>query len=190
MELTPEQLKKIRLSYTFLETWRRGKIAEALDMYYHRNTFQPTPQMIAGKELHEKMEAHIKEHKQFPEWVSTTLKLKDPISEQVYIVDYNDKFLLKGVIDVSDNGVVYELKTGLADSLKYTKEYQVPLYFLLCELVGIEVDRAIIIHHNQYTQKNDVAMVWNGKRQIERARNYIDSIGSDVLSYFESEKLW
>ena len=173
-----------------MEAWRRGDIANALDMYFHRNRIEPTPQMIAGKELHEKMEAHIKDTGRFPDWVTTSIKLYAPISEQVYVVDYNDKFLLKGVIDVTDNKVVYELKTGLADSLKYTKEYQIPIYFLLCELAGIEVDRAIIIHHNQYTNTNDVAMVWNGKRQIERARNYIDSIGSDVLAYFESQSLW
>lgn len=184
------QPNKVRLSYSFMEMWRRGRINEALDAYYHRNQIDPTPQMKAGKELHEKMEAYIKEHKQFPEWVSKTIKLHDPISEQVYVVDYNEKFLLKGVIDVTDNKVLYELKSGIADSLKYTKEFQVPIYFLLCELSGIEIDRAIIIHHNQYTNKNDVAMVWNGKRQIERARNYIDSIGSDIYHYFESEKLW
>lgn len=190
MNPNPDASNKIRLSYSFMEEWRRGNINNALNMYFHRNVIEPTRQMIAGKELHEKMEAHIKEHKQFPEWVSKTIKLQDPISEQVYIVDYNEKFLLKGVIDVTDNKVLYELKTGLADSLKYTKEYQVPIYFLLCELAGIEVDRAIIIHHNQYTGVNDVAMVWNGDRQIERARNYIDSIGSDVLMYFESQALW
>jgi len=185
-----KQSNKVRLSYTFMEAWRRGKIAEALDMYFHRNTFEPTRQMIAGKELHEKMEAHIKSTGQFPDWVTKTIKLHAPVSEKVYVADYNDEFLLKGVIDVTDNKVVYELKTGLADSLKYTKEYQVPIYFLLCELVGIEVDRAIIIHHNQYSGVNDVAMVWNGKRQIERARNYIDSIGSEVYNYFNAEKLW
>ena len=175
-----------------MEAWRRGDINRALDMYYHRNQIEPTPQMLAGKELHEKMEKHIIKHRQFPDWVSETIKLHDPLTEKVYVADYNEKFLLKGILDVIDNKVIYDLKTGLADSLKYTKEYQIPIYFLLCELMEIEVDRAILIHHNQYTGVNDLAMVWNGKRQIERARNYIDSIGSDVLLYFESEgqPLW
>ena len=37
MTQTQNSSDKIRLSYTFMEMWRRGKINEALDMYYHRN---------------------------------------------------------------------------------------------------------------------------------------------------------
>lgn len=180
---------KIRLSYTFMEMWRRGKIKEAIDMYYHRNQIEPTPQMIAGKQLHEELEASVKNTKAWPTRFSS-IKLNNPISEVIKVVDYNDEFLLKGVIDIVDSPTIYEFKTGLATSDKYAREYQVPIYFLLCELAEIECEKAIIVHHNQYTGINDVSLVWNGKRQIERARNYIDSIGSDIYNYFESQSLW
>lgn len=180
---------KVRLSYTLLEFWRLGKIQEALDMYFRRRPTPSTPAMEQGKQIHESVQKYVLKHLRFPEQISK-IPVKNPVIEQEFVVDYSEQFLLKVKIDIFDTDCFFELKTGMTDVMKYTRDYQIPIYFLACELSGNPKKKAYIIHYNQYSKEKEVVLVWNSKRQIDLAKNYIDSIAPDIYQYFNGNGLW
>lgn len=180
---------KLRVSYTLLNLWGRGLVEEAVQAYFHMNR-KPTEAMEFGKKFHEDMEEHIKKYNCFPDWFFNW-ELKLPESEKVVVVNYNDQFDLKAILDCYDSATktLFEYKTGVQDSLAWTRTDQIPLYFLACELANLPVEKAILIHHNQHENKSDFTIVWNHPEFRERGRNIIDSYAPEILSFFESEGL-
>lgn len=181
--------QKIRLSYTLLELWRRGQVNLALDMYFRRKKIASTPQMEDGTRIHRSVQNYVLKHHRFPEQVST-ITVNNPEIEKELIVEYNPQFLIKAKIDLFDTDALFEFKTGWSDSIRYAREYQIPMYFLVSDLAGFHKEKAYIIHYNQYTKNKDMVMIWNSKRQIELAKNYIDSIAPDLYNYFNNQSLW
>lgn len=181
--------QRIRLSYTLLELWRRGQINQALDMYFRRAKTPATPQMLDGIRIHKSVQDYVLKNLRFPEQVST-VTVQNPEVEKELIVEYSPQFLIKVKIDIFDVDSFFEFKTGWSDSVRYAREYQVPMYFLVSDLAGFHKEKAYILHYNQYTKEKDMTMIWNSKRQHELARNYIDSIAPDLYAYFNNQSLW
>ena len=181
--------QQIRLSYTLLELWRRGQINQALDMYFRRKKMPTTPQMLDGIRIHKSVQNYVLKNNRFPEQV-TTIPVNNPEIEKEFIVEYSSQFLIKVKIDLFDTDSFFELKTGWSDSVRYAREYQVPMYFLVSDIAGFHKEKAYIIHYNQYTKEKDMTMIWHNKRQIELAKNYIDSIAPDLYNYFNNQSLW
>lgn len=174
---------RIRLSYTILDLWGRGNPDAVVQTYFHLPR-ESSPAMEAGKQIHNEIAEHIEKTKKFPEYLRVKYPLELPKPEQELIVRYNDFFDLKCYIDCLDNDTIFEFKTGTTDSLEWARTDQIPLYFLICELSGIPVKRAFLIHYNQYTDKADFCIIHNTKDLIERARNLVDSVGPDILQFF------
>ena len=183
------KIKKIRLSWTLLNLWDRGDIDRAVQAYFHIGG-SITPQMKEGKELHEKIAKYIDAHKAFPEWFFN-YDLKSPETEKEVIVSYNKYFNLKGFFDCYDSATktLFEFKTGKTDSLTWARSGQVPLYFLLGELAGLEIERAILIRYNQYIKETDFCIIHNSKKLRDGARNLIDSVGIEIHSFFLDNNL-
>jgi hypothetical protein len=151
-------------------------------MYFHLDK-EPTEAMKDGKLIHEGIADYVKEHKKFPEWFFN-YELKNPEPEREVVVSYNELFDLKCIIDLLDGPLLFEYKTGITDSLAWSRTDQIPLYFLACEIADIDVDTAFLIRHNQYSKKSDFTVVHNSKRLREHARNVIDSIAPEIHSFF------
>ena len=173
---------KLRLSFSLISAWERGDVDGAVNTYLHLDS-QATPQMIEGRELHEKIAKHIEETGNFPKWFFEYPLVK-PEAEKEVVVSYNELFDLKCVIDCLDTPLMFEYKTGVTDSLGWARTNQVPLYFLICELAGIPVDSAFVIRFDQYANNSDFTVVHNNPELRDSARNVIDSVGPEIFSYF------
>ena len=183
-------MSKFRVSYSLLDTWERGKPDDVIDMYFKLGLRQPTKAMEDGKRIHEEIEDHITMYNCFPTYLfEGGLTLPEP--EKKLEVSYNDMFDLVGVIDCIDyvSKTMYEFKTGVQNSTDYARSHQIPLYFLLCDMSYIEVEKAYIIHYNQHTDNKDFTIVWNGKDKLDQARNYVDSVAPEIYYFFQSEGL-
>jgi len=182
---------KLRLSYSFLLQWHNGRYQDALDMYFHKP-------MVRSHQ----MEDGIKYHKQWEDTIldkgkltigKTEFTFENPICEEYFKVDYNEQFELSGKIDCRDamwaNSIIYDWKSGKMGSLDYAGSYQMGMYFLILELAKLPVDQGILAHWNQYNNTADITIVWNTKREVDKARNAIDTLGSEIYEYFIDNKL-
>lgn len=180
-------MKKLRLSYSLLEAWKRGETDQAISTYF-RVSGEPTPQMIEGKEIHEQIAEHINKFNTLPDFLIEQ-ELKIPSTEMEVTVPYNELFDLKAVYDCYDSPTLYEWKTGVQPSITWTRTHQLPFYFLVGELGKLKIDRAILVRYNQYDKSRDFAIVHNSKTLRDKARNYIDSYGPEIYEFFSREGL-
>ena len=183
--------KKFRLSYSLLSLWSQGFITEAINTYLHREVIA-TPQIIEGRRLHEEWATSITTSKKLI-LGSTEISFVNPLCEYGSKGElnkpYNDLWDIGGRFDVLDTNTLYEFKSGKTNSLTYANGFQVPFYFLLGELSGIKIDKAMIYHWNQYTKETDFMLVWNDPTHIEKARNWIDTIVPDIHSFFKKNNI-
>jgi hypothetical protein len=180
--------KRMRVSYTLLNLWSKGKTDEAIQAYFHiERDFIPKA-MKMGKDIHQEIADFVNAEKKLPPFLPK-LPLVNPQTEHRIVVKYNELFDLSGVIDLLDEPILYEFKTGVNDSLVWSSEDQIPFYFLLAEIQEIEIEKGYLVHFNQYNRTCDFTQVWNGKQMRERARNLIDSIGPEIHDYFVREGL-
>ena len=54
-------------------------------------------------------------------------------------------------------------------------------------LLEEKVDKAYIVHYDQYRQEHDRTLIWNTEQERERGRNFIESLAPEIFSYFEKE---
>jgi hypothetical protein len=178
---------KLRLSYSLISAWERGNVQDAVEMYFHVGG-KMTPQIQYGIDFHKDMADHITKYNSFPDWFFKG-GLKLPQTEKELIVPYNDLFDIKAIFDCYDNPDLYEFKTGVQDSLEWSRTLQLPMYFLVAEIDKMEIDKAIVIRHNQYKKESDYAITYNTKKLRDKARNAIDSTGPEIYKYFDEQGL-
>ena len=169
--------------------WRQGRYEDAINYYFKLATIT-NKAMEDGK----RWDAYVNEfavaNKQMPPEFGDT-PLTSPRAQEKLFIEYNDQFDLVGVPDVLDDPVLYEIKTGSSkDSADYANDFQISLYFLLCDTHYPSVDRAYIKHYNQYSEVLDETLIWKTDRELARARNFIDSIGPDLILYWDKYNLW
>ena len=181
-------MKKIRLSHSLINTWERGDVQGAIDMYFHVNR-KSTPQMDSGRAFHEEIAENIKTYNTLPGYMDFKGGFVSPKPEFEVTVPYNEICDIKGVFDCLDEPNLYEFKTGVSDSLEWARTGQIPLYFLICEIAGIQVDLAYLIRHNQYEKKSDYAIIHNSPKLREKARNIVDSVVWDIHKFFTESGL-
>lgn len=185
--ITPDGL---RISYTALSLWKRGD-EQGLLSYLYGQSFTPTPQMLEGSTLDKKAADEVMQtNRLIPEfgWYELVapiahLKLESKIVPDVLATGVKP-FVLVGEIDVYDRlsgneGVIYELKTGVTLSATYAHTMQTKLYALLATLHHLPVTKILVCHHNQYTLETDVHKVLITKRMI---RNTYKELLVDVYA--------
>ena len=182
-------MKKPRFSYSSLSLAEKGRWDELVYMLFKVD--RPiTKAMEEGRKIHEDIEKHIITYNSFPDWLFSG-ELVLPTAEEKVIIEHNEHFNLSGIFDCYDSATktLYEFKTGVQSSTDWARTHQIPIYFYMLEKIGREVDKAFLIHYNQHTQKKDWTVVHNSKSQIEKAKNYIDTYGYEILNFMEKEGL-
>jgi len=187
----PQQIsqKKSRLviSFSLLTLWNSGRWEDAISMYFHKDT-KKSRQMSEGLEYHHKWEDSIKKDKTLTVG-GCTLKFNSPKCEVKKLVNYSEQFDLSGIFDCIDGETLYEWKTGVASSSEYTNGNQLPFYFLIAKLEGTPIEKGVLMRYNQYEKEADLTVLWNSDEQIEKAKNFIDSLAPDILTYWTDHKL-
>lgn len=174
--------------------WKRGKVRDAINAYFHMEPEYITPAMRYGLDFHEGVEKHILEHGCLPDTLPN-FPLVNPTPELYFKVEYNELFDISCKFDlldkVDDYYMLYEWKTGTTHSAEWADSGQVPLYFLIGELAGLRIKGAYIARYNQHVQTNqhDFTIVWNNSTMIAEARNIVDSIGPEIYEFFSKEGL-
>jgi len=183
---------KLRLSYSLLSQWARGEVDQAIQTYFHMKS-TPNKYMIDGRRLHEEIQKPIEEKGQFPDWFFDIKNFegsfKHPENEKVVVASYNDIFDVKCIIDTYDSGVGFEYKTGVSNSLEWSRKAQIPFYFLVCELAELPIEKMYLMRWNQYLKEKDYIIYWNSKLARDYARDYIDSYGYEIYEFFKKEGL-
>lgn len=171
----------LRISYSTLLLWSQGRHQEAVDCFLHKET-KKTLAMSEGIKLHETWGATIRLSRLVT--VGNTLLLfKNPRVEHKVQCPYNDHYELSGIFDCLDGDTLYEFKSGTIGSHEYASGYQLPFYFLLCHLLAVDVQKGILVHYNQHEDTADIMVMYNNPRQIERAKNWIDSLAPEFEEY-------
>jgi hypothetical protein len=112
-------------------------------------------------------------------------KLLNPKTQNRIVVPFNEQCDLVIVPDIIDSPILWENKTGESkDSADYSNDFQIPMYFLGLDLAKIPIDRAIINHYNQSNGELDRTLVWKSDQEIERAKNFINTLAPEIHSYF------
>lgn len=145
-----------------------------------------TPQQEKGIESHKKWEEIIKEKKELV-LGKTHLLFKNPKTELKINVSYNEFINLSGIIDCYDSPLAFDWKTGATSAFESAGKEQLPMYFLMLELIGEEPQGGYIVHYDDATNESSPVFVPNTKRKIESAMNFVDTIGSEM--YYEFDKL-
>ena len=178
---------KLRLSYSLIYQWSRGEVDKAIQTYFHMQQ-EDNKYMNDGRKIHKEIQDHIMSKKKMPDWFFR-YRFDNPEVEKSVIVPYNDLFDIKILLDTYDSGTGFEYKTGNNDSLVWSRTAQIPIYFLVCNLAKIPLEKVYLMRWNQYNNTKDFVMIWNTKSAEEHARNWIDSYGTEIYEHFKSEGL-
>jgi hypothetical protein len=92
-------------------------------------------------------------------------------------------------MDCIDVPTLYEFKTGKTKGLDFAGTMQIPVYFLINELVGAPLEKAILLHYDQHQDKGEYIVVWNDPEKIVGARNWIDTLMPDIEKYWTEHNL-
>jgi len=182
-------MNKFRASYTILSTWAKGDWERAIKYYFKLEEFS-TRQTEEGRILHEKWENEIKKTGCLPK-VFGGSKLNDPKPEKKIVVQIYDWLELVGVIDCLDVPEIHEFKSGKSkDSEGYSNDIQTGIYGVLATLDKRFVNVSKIHHYDQYSKKSDMSIVYITDEYLKKAFNYIETISSEMHSYFIKNDLY
>lgn len=174
---------KLRVSYTLLDLWRRGRIADCIN-YYQKIPNPTTPAMEYGKTFDDYINNYVIRFDTLPPELGG-IELLHPKPQVKLEADLNDKWELVVVLDILEDRILHENKTGISkDSSDYANDYQVSIYLYMLKLKGIPVEKAYINHFNQWTKQYDRTLIWNSDREAERGKNFIETLAPEVENYF------
>jgi hypothetical protein len=179
---------KFRASFTILDQWNSGNWEQAIKTYFKIDKFV-TPEMVAGREWHEKWAKHINDTKTLPVEFGGK-PLTKPEAEQKTVVQLEDWLELVGIIDCYDSPVVYEWKTGKSTSVSYAGSKQGGIYAMLAALSKRYAERIEIHHFDQYRKTSDMSIIWVTPELLDETHNWIETISSEMHSYFIKEGLY
>lgn len=184
---TQKPSPKLRLSYSLLNLWSTRRFDEAIKLYL-RLPIPTTPQLEDGKKFHKEWADSINKTKELKIGRST-FKFNTPTTEHEQIVSYSNEFNLKGIFDCLDKPLLWEFKTGTTSTADYARSYQIPFYFLIAELAGIEIEAGYLYHYDQYKKDGELIIIHNSKSLVDDARNFVDSLAPEILLYFKEKKV-
>lgn len=177
---------RLRLSYSLIASWMRGRREETINTYLHIDNVV-TAAMKRGTEF----DKYVKEYCQTKRSLPPELgggALDNPQPGFQTTVQYNELFDLKAEFDVLDSPIIYEIKNSAnRDSGDFLEDLQVSFYFLISDLSNIKVDRAWLMRFDPVHRTYDRAMAWKSRRRVNEAREAIEIHGPAILEYFQKE---
>lgn len=169
-----------RASYTTLSVWESGDIHLAMDVYFKVNRVS-TPAMEFGKHWHKRVEREIQATKKMPE-IFGGKKLSDPQTEEKIEIWLDDWLQLVGVIDLYDDGVIYDWKTGTTSSEQWANSKQ-PLVY---QLLKPEATRYEIHHYNQHTAEVDMSMGHLTLGTAQKAYDWVLKNSTEMFQFIKN----
>lgn len=180
----------LRISYTALSLWERGDI-DGLLRYLKGERSEPTPQMLEGQKYDSQACAEALAAKRLtPEFGWYELVKPQPqlkLTAQL-ISASGEPFTLVGVIDVYDDGMIWELKTGVMTSASYARTKQTRLYILLCLLNKLPVKGVRIAHFDQYHNRTDVHKLILSRQLIKTTYKELLQTVADMQTFLAAMK--
>lgn len=179
---------KLRASYSVLDSWSKGRYEECTMFYFKLRSFTSI-QMADGKDYHELWRKHVLKTKTLPHEFGSR-PLVDPKVELKLEVSLGDWIDLVGVIDLYDDGIIADYKTGKKNSSEYVETMQLPVYGLLAKLSDMKVNVGKIFHYDQYEKRSDQSMLWLTKKTSKEALEWVKTNGAQMHEYFLNEGLY
>lgn len=177
----------VKLSYSILNSWSQNRYEDAVGMYLGKG-IPETPALQLGKLKHELWAQEVMKNKALPIDFGGK-KLKNPIVEQKYeqIIPFSDdiQILLRGVIDTSDDPIIYEYKCGMTPSGVYADSMQGPYYTLFRP----EAKEIHYLCYNPYTKKHTNSVRFVEESTREKAIEHIISNASEMIDYLQVQRL-
>ncbi len=137
--------------------------------------------MDFGRQWHKRVELEIQTTKKMPEIFGST-KLKDPKTEWKIEIMMDDWLELVGVIDLYDDGVIYDWKTGMTSSEQWANTKQPLVYQLLCP----EAERFEIHRFNQYTGDVDMSMGHLTLNTAQKAYDWVMQNSKEMYQFIKN----
>jgi len=180
-------MSKIKVSYTLFNYWNRNQTEDLINYYFKLKPFVPTEQMLAGQAWDELNNYEIANHKRMlPEFGG--LKLKNPKAQQYVGVEYKDIWI-STVLDVLDEPLLIENKTGKTSPTAWLETDQVPMYMAVCSLRNIKIERALLIRYNQYEKYTDWATMYCTPELIKETLDMIEEKSNKIYEFLKGENL-
>lgn len=179
---------KFHASYTALNLWNSGNYERAVEAYFHLQSFT-SEAMADGKTLHDQWEKEVKETGCLPK-IFGGKKLIKPIVEEKRLVQIYDWLELSYKIDLLDDGVIYDYKSGKGSSESAISTKQLGVYGVGCTFDKIKVTKGQILHYDQYKKTVDTSSVWLTDTLLEDTLNWIVTLSSDMHTYLTDNKLY
>lgn len=192
------KIKTIKLSHSILSAWSSGKFEEAIGQYLGKS-LPATPAMELGKLKHKIWANHIQKFGSLPLELGGN-DLHQPIVEQKWqkLIPFSDNYqiLLRGIIDLEDDGILTDHKCGLSTPSAYLDSLQLDYY----KLLRPEAHTGVYRCHNPYkcdaNCKDDehscfqVGVKFLDDSNAERALEHILTFGGEMIEYLEANKLF
>lgn len=178
---------KIRLSYSLIDAWKRGKREEVVDLYLHVDNKKPSKAMLRGIEFDRMTkDIAIREHRLPDEFGSIKLT-GEVIANQKYIVEYGN-FYLSAELDLRTPEEIIELKCSeIMDSADYLTTLQLPFYLFVAHLLEQTPKRGMIYRYDPAKRIYDVSIMYPNERVYAMVQNAIDTYGEQIERFFKEE---
>jgi hypothetical protein len=180
--------EKMRCSFTVMSMWADGKWEDAIKYYFKLERIE-TEAMRQGLAYHKEWEAETLRTGALPA-IFGGAKLIKPATELKLSYPMADWLDLTGKMDCLDSPTLYEYKTGKTESDSYARSFQMPVYALLAIYNGVIVTKGEVHHYDQYNKKADMSIVWITDKMLRDALSWVETVGSEMFSYFTENKLF
>lgn len=173
-----------RASYSVLSIWASGDYQRAVESYFKLKEYT-SPQMEAGKRMHEEWKAEVDKTKCLPK-IFGGKKLSNPQTELKIERKLDDWLELVGVIDVYDNQTIIDYKTGVKSSEAYASDFQKNVY----QILKPKATRAEFYRFDQYQNEVDVSVVHLTDKTLKDGLNWVLTLASDMHHYLTKNDLY
>lgn len=187
MNQNQKQPSKLRLSYSLLNLWKRGKYDEAMKLYLHVEEREPTSAMLRGIAFDRKAkEIALKDHRLPDELGGSPLVGEITVSEKV-IVPFGN-WELSAEYDIHAGDDILELKcSDILDSGDYMSTLQVPFYLFVQNLTGRPAKRGLVYRFDPTLHTWDMSILYWNKRIEDEVDTEIAKLAPAIEELFKEE---
>jgi len=180
-----------RATPSIICSWMGGYKDDVVRGYF-KLLDQPTPAMLEGKKWHTTFEEWVNQHQRWPlqfDPDGTMPAFINPVTEKKWVHRLLDWCDLVGKIDLyceNGGGLVLDWKTGKTPASSHLNSAQTGIYALLLTAKGIPVKKVGIAHYDAKKKRADTAYRWVTKALISEAFETVETVASEIHSYFQA----
>jgi len=176
----------IRLSYSILDPWSKGDIDEALRRYW-RVEQEPTQAMIEGRRFHQLWQDETDKTGKMPE-IFGGKELVKPQTELKLEVMLEPWLQFVGIIDLYDQEVIFDYKTGKTPVSAYSSSFQPLCYQVLLSESGLTPKESVFLQFNQHINKVKKSKRYLDDQTYKAGREWIITFASEMYSALQESK--